>query len=67
MDKKLIVLLRDFGYRVVQDGPAALVVHDNGYGSRCTRYRSVLDAAEQLAPIIRNDEYFNRLHRICAN
>jgi hypothetical protein len=67
MQAKLIKLLSDYGYKVVVDGHAALVIHDNGYGSRATRYRSVLDAAERLAPIINTDEYFTRLHRIVPN
>ena len=64
MNAKLIKLLSDYGYRVIVDGHAALVIHDNGYGTRCTRYRSVVDAAEMLAPIIRDECYFDRLHRI---
>ena len=56
MNRKLITLLRDYGYKVIEDGHAALVIHDNGYSSQCTRYRSVFDAAERLAPIIADDE-----------
>ena len=64
MDKKLINLLRDYGYKVVFDDHTVLVMHDNGYGIPVARYRSVLDAAERLAPLINTDEYFKRLHRI---
>jgi hypothetical protein len=64
MNKQLIKLLKDFGYKVVADGDAAIVIHDNGYSTSATRYRSLLSAAERLVPIIHNDNYYNRLTAI---
>jgi hypothetical protein len=64
MDKKLNVLLRDFGYKL--EGRVLISCGIKGYTSDqiVGNFNSFLSAAEYLIPIIREEEYYNRYRAI---
>ncbi len=65
VERALRGLLRDFGYAV--EGGVIIRKGIRGWcqDSVCGRARSLMDACEQLCPIIREDEFTARLNEIC--
>jgi hypothetical protein len=72
LDRKLTVLLRDYGYRFAatnthnKGGGDLIEIGIRGYTStRVVRYfRSMFAACEYLIPLLRDDEYSRRWHSI---
>lgn len=66
LDRQLTVLLRDFGYRF--DGRNLIANAIRGFcGDEVVRRcRDLYDAAEQLRPIVKDDEYSRRHAEICG-
>lgn len=56
VEKKLTILMKDFGYKVNGNE-----VRGGQISKKC---RGIFDAAEILCPIIKDDEYTNRLIKI---
>ena len=63
-ETKLIVLLRDFGFRV--EGTTIIENAVRGFTSERVwgRCRDLFDAAERLCPVIRDNNFSDRLVRI---
>lgn len=63
MNEKLKVLLRDYGYKVC--GNELIQTAYRQMPQRAVRRcRDVIDAAEQLIPIIRDDAFYSRYQEI---
>lgn len=67
LDKKLAALLKDYGYQL--RGTSLYMLGIRGFMSeqKMGDHRSLFGAAWDMVPIIHDDEYFNRLSRICGN
>lgn len=70
----LTVLLRDFGYRVTTYTRGNITTHTlqemPGFGCHvrnCGAVRDVLDAAERLIPLLRDDEFYRRYTKITTD
>ena len=63
MNTKLTVLLKDFGYKVT--GCDLIEMAWRGGPARTIRQcRGLFDAAEQLIPLLRDDEFYSRFCKI---
>jgi hypothetical protein len=67
MNTKLAILLKDFGFKVEVTTIIELGVNGFTRDRIFGRCRDLFDAAEQLRPIIRDDEYTRRHMAICPN
>jgi len=64
MDKKLQVLLRDFGYRMAEKYLIDKGVEGFIPPKVIGKFNSFLDAVEYLIPVIHDEEFHKRYNRI---